>query len=356
MTLQPGFAVPSVPAGDDLARYQAKEAAPWTLMDRPATRGRFQPTTMLIYGRRGTFKSFIMSALASMFRARYEKDGIPMDVASNYKLNVARYQYAQILDDLGQYPPWGQNLLLCVDEVQEVANARRSMSKHNLDFSGLLHKIRKRRIAIIMTCQKPGQLDQNVLYQVDIVVRCEAHWVPKSKGGGLAIVLHGHDFWGQWRHGPRHRYIPPAAKADDRVGFRFPQPWRVFGLYDTDAGVISSWWDSDRQAQAIDAEWAAKGYEERRPEPEQHVLFTPGEEAAESGADGHSPRKNTSSAKSMADLLDSAVREVSPAAFLEMASQFDPELTSSDVRGFLRSQGFVMPRTRENPTRMAVRQ
>jgi len=65
------------------------------------------------------------------------------------------------------------NGVIYVDEVNLLAEARRSMSNENLMFSYILQQLRHRRLSIIWSAQSENHCDDRLRWQTDIFILCE---------------------------------------------------------------------------------------------------------------------------------------------------------------------------------------
>ena len=177
-------------------------------LDIPGKR-RFEPLVLFFFGRRGKGKTLAMTALARIMADRYRAAGVDFAVVSNYSINFADRSDPYLLDYLINFPPWAYRLLICVDEVATAYPGRRSMAAINLAFSNFLTQIRKRQIEVMFTTQFPQVVDQQVLMQVDLFVRCETFM------GARHTRLFVHDWWGQYTGDMGRKPWPPQAGTHD---------------------------------------------------------------------------------------------------------------------------------------------
>ena len=242
------------------------------------SRGRFTPTVAILIGRRNAGKTYSMTALAKLAQARYREfqvgctcqDKLEMcghfKVASNYWTDFSEYYSPYIMDLITEYPPWAENLYLCIDEIQTAALSRRSMSKQSVNITQFLSMIRKRRISCIMTTQFPQVLDQQLLMQVDFVIEVETRF------DNRLILAHTHDYWQQWSgwgygSGQRKsRYMPPPRSEEDWVKpFQVPNPYAIYNSYDTDEVIAPTYLGEDMRAALAEREIEGKGRTHRVP-------------------------------------------------------------------------------------------
>ena len=195
-------------------------------------RKRFSPIVILFMGRRDAGKSLAMTAMAKVAQNRYRSFGLKnYRIFANYYLKFAMppygYWHPKMIDALLEFPPWGKNGTVCVDEIQTVAPSRRAMSGRNLGVSTYLSMLRKQRLEIYFTTQFPQVLDQQLLMQVDLFIEAS-----KAQDGRV-VWLYIHDWWGQFTgNWERKRWPPRQWEADD--SFPLLNTDLVWGEYDTD--------------------------------------------------------------------------------------------------------------------------
>lgn len=89
------------------------------------------------------------------------------------------------------------NGVIYVDEVNLMAEARRSMSQSNLMFSYILQQLRKRRLSIIWSAQSENHCDDRLRFQTDIFITCEDVSISKPNCDiGAYSRWRAHDFSG----------------------------------------------------------------------------------------------------------------------------------------------------------------
>lgn len=147
--------------------------------------------------------------------------------------------------------------LLYVDEVNLLAEARRSMSQSNLMFSYILQQLRKRRLSIIWSAQSEMHCDDRLRFQTDIFIMCEDVSISRPKCGiGELSLWKAHDFSGIVKgKTPRN--------SEDAVfyrGVQWNKPWwntfSTFEIQDVEM-VLSSEKDvRQKEAERIAAEIA----------------------------------------------------------------------------------------------------
>jgi len=230
--------------------------------DFATKRGRHSPIIVMCMGRRNTGKTFTMTGMAKAKRRRYDSGGLnDFSIGSNYWMapEVANYVSQYIMDRIAEYPRWARKMTLYLDEIQNAASSRRSMSKQNVGLSSFLTMVRKRQIEVMFTTQFPQVIDYQVLLQVDLFIEVEQDYDFHT------ITIYIHDWWGQYTGKNWRKPWPPRRwDADDTVKLVIPNPQTIFNSYDTDEVIANVYSDSQR-AQMVDEEYGARGWAERLP-------------------------------------------------------------------------------------------
>jgi hypothetical protein len=232
----------TMPFGNDDGEQGPKVVSP---LDIPGKR-RLSPLVLFFFGRRGQGKSLVMSAIAKMMQDRYRSAGRDTGLVSNYYLDFADRADPYLLDELIEFPEWAYNLLVCIDEVATAFPGRRSLAKINVLFSSFLTQIRKRRIEVMFTTQFPQVMDQQILMQVDLFIRCEAIQ------GGRHVRLEIYDWWGQYTGNFDRKPWPPLVGTHDNEITIFNTN-TVFGAYSTNEVVANV--NSDSRDALIARQW-----------------------------------------------------------------------------------------------------
>lgn len=207
----------------------------------------FEPLVVMLYGRRGAGKTATMTALGAWFQQHYLKSGTLVHIAANYKVDFARYCSPYLIDELGDFPEWGQRLVVLIDEISAYTASERSTSRATLDIGVFLTQVRKRDVEIIFCTQFPQEISRRVLRQVDIFIEVEQSSDNKDSH------LFCHDYWGQWTGGWSRKPWPPTKEEAD---------WEmdVYGVdaiwnrYDTKEVIAPVW--SDQREQIIGQHWS----------------------------------------------------------------------------------------------------
>ncbi len=218
------------------------------------------PIMIIDIGRRGVGKTYAMSAFARFIRARYDAARAASRIAANYSLNFADVRSQYLLDEIVDFPPWLQDVYLCIDEIQTAALSRRSMSTGNVALGQFLTEMRKRSIDGRATTQFPQVLDQMLLMQIDIVAWVTTHYDMRL------VVFHCIDFWGQFTGQFINRKMPPPVTDTQwEVRLWIPDPQVVFDSYDTFEVIGSMYMDKDKRRELVARETEGKGREHLLP-------------------------------------------------------------------------------------------
>ncbi len=234
--------------------------------DLPITPGRFSPIVGMFTGRRNAGKTYTITVLGDMMRARYIKQGVmvpqwpkdPMNsywkIISNYWTSFSIYDQTAI-DGIITFEPWVKNLLLLMDELQTELLNRRAMSRANVGMSNFLTMIRKRRIDCLFTTQSPTQIDPNVLYQTDVFI------IVTTSDNMRYISLYCFDWQGQWTGNgyTRRDWPPPLSRADWVIELEVFKPKKYFAMYNTDEVHATAYMGKDVRANMISAEEERSG-------------------------------------------------------------------------------------------------
>ena len=198
----------------------------------------FQPIVVMLYGRRGAGKTATMTALGAWFQQHYKNTGTPVHIAANYKVDFARYCSPYLIDELGDFPEWGQRLIVLIDEISTYTASERATSRATLDIGIFLTQVRKRDVEIIFCTQFPQEISRRVLRQVDIFIEVEQYnWNKDSK-------LYCHDYWGQWTGGWSRKPWPPTKEEADWELDVYNVD-KIWNLYNTKE-VIAPVWSEQR--------------------------------------------------------------------------------------------------------------
>ncbi len=232
------------------------------------------PITVIFMGRRGTGKSLSMTAVARYMQHAYRYARSPMRVVANYQLTFATRTSPILVDELNEFPTWGRNLLVCLDEIAAYFPGRRSLARSNVDFSTFLQQIRKRHIEIMMTTQFPQMIDNQMLMQLDLFIEVDYHrrGCSQYEGHRHCIDLYCHDWWGQWTGNNTRKPFPPYRGDCDWVK-TLHNVGGTFGLYNTEE-VVAPIWSNFRES-IIQQTWGDEYVDEDIQEDEADSLRPP---------------------------------------------------------------------------------
>ena len=127
---------------------------------------------MLIYGQRGTGKSWLGAELCNIFITASRKEGFDQKVFSNIELDfadeVAWDMYQKIADPKATHY---RNGFFFWDEIGEVMAAKRAMSKIVLQNESSIVMLRKQKLDVVATTQWPHMLTNAFNVQCDFFVK-----------------------------------------------------------------------------------------------------------------------------------------------------------------------------------------
>lgn len=177
--------------------------------DIPRRHKNFLSDLILLSGPRGSGKSAYQNILLQVQKEAMEHDGFPWQLWTNYQREQATVQNPYLLEILQSYPKEARNLSMGVDEIQNATPSRRSLARINLDLSAFLTQIRKRSIDGVFTTQFPSVLDQWIVMQFSLFIRCKAY------EGGRIIKCFVFDYWGQYTGNDARKIWPPRIGEHD---------------------------------------------------------------------------------------------------------------------------------------------
>jgi hypothetical protein len=207
----------------------------------------FDPLCVMMYGRRGAGKTATMTALGLWFQQQYEKTGTRAYIAANYHVDFARYCSPYLLDELSEFPEWGKDAVVLVDEISAYAASERSTSRSTVDLGILLTQVRKRNIEMIFCTQFPQEISRRVLRQVDLFIEVEQTADHKQS------FLYVHDYWGQFTNDISRKPWPPMRYESDWT-LQMPNIDLIWNRYDTKEVVAPAW--SDAREDIISENWS----------------------------------------------------------------------------------------------------
>ena len=226
------------------------------------------PMVLLLMGRRGHGKSLSMVGVAKILHDYWKAKGIKRRVLSNNWIAFADYSDPHLVERLLANPYFGEESLICIDEIGSAFPGRRAMSSYNVEFAIFLQQMRKLRCDIIATTQHPQVLDYQVLLQVDLFGRCYMN----KRDGIVKVGLY--DWWGQFTGKDWRKPWPPrVGEEDDWKIIRGLK--QIYPLYKSEEivpyisgrsreGILNQQWDFTEQRAAI-AEQQIEGVHEDPP-------------------------------------------------------------------------------------------
>ncbi len=245
-----------------------------SLADLPRSSVPWYPRIIMLLGRRGKGKTATMTAVGAAMAAGYERDGQGKRVYANYIHKLAHVCDPDLVAHLTN--PLGTNIrdgLLLIDEIQESAAARKSLTRVNVSMGMVLTQLRKLNLEAIVTTQNAAQIDRWVLWQIDYFVEAEMWW------NGKGINLYVHDWHGNIMHQRKKRYWPPMKEEADWMIPLEGTQW-VFGQYFDQQRVNTAYVDEEVRALLADKEWGRFGFDPQEwlREMSPDLLSAPGEE------------------------------------------------------------------------------
>ena len=222
----------------------------------------FDPLCVMMYGRRGAGKTATMTALGLWFQQQYERTGTRAYIAANYHVDFARYCSPYLLDELSEFPEWGKDAVVLVDEISAYAASERSTSRATVDLGILLTQVRKRNIEMIFCTQFPQEISRRVLRQVDLFIEVEQTSDHRSS------YLYVHDYWGQFTNDISRKPWPPMRYECD-WSLQMPNVSEIWNRYDTKEVIAPAW--STAREDIISEGWSDV-LAANEPDPEEEVL------------------------------------------------------------------------------------
>lgn len=213
----------------------------------------FRPTFTLRWGRRGRGKSLTLVAEGYHFREAYRARGLtdpkrmgnhPWKVAANFQNSFADVTRPYLVEELTEYPDWGFNLKILIDEFAMYAHRRKWQLTSNLNLESFMTQIRKRSIEPSAATQFPQRLDGDIVEQIDLFIDCDIE--PAGCGNpehSFCAAQRVHDWWGQWTGNTRKKPWPPNNWDYDFFKW-FHNCGAFFGSYVTEE-IFSPIWLKD---------------------------------------------------------------------------------------------------------------
>lgn len=206
----------------------------------PKKNKQFHSDLLLLSGPRGNGKSATQTILLELQLRRMLADRFQWGVWTNYQCSFAELQHPYLLEILQQYPKTARNKSVGVDEIQNATPSRRSLARINLDLTAFLTQIRKRAIDGVFTTQFPSVLDQWIIMQFSLFIRCKAHF------DGRVIECFVFDYWGQYTGRDYRKTFPPRIGEHD-WSFFISGVENVWGKYKTNELQPPIWADRRKE-------------------------------------------------------------------------------------------------------------
>ena len=222
--------------------------------DLPFTYSNFKPSCVMLIGKRGRGKTQALTGMGAQMATWYENEHYGRRVYANYiNLLADKCDSNLVQNILNPFGPVIRNGLLLIDELQEVANARKSLTRQNFNLNNFLTQIRKDNLECAFTTQNAAMIDKNVLWQIDTFVEAKQYY------GGNVLLFAVHDWNNNIIESRRKRYFPPMwHEADWYIGWantRF-----LFDFYFDQQRVQSEYLDPEIREMLANREWKRFGH------------------------------------------------------------------------------------------------
>ena len=244
----------------------------------------FRPTFTLRWGRRGRGKTLTLVAEGFHFQQAYAQrnlrkgwhpghytpDGewvaaykdrgtFPWLIAANFQNSYADITRPYLVEELTEYPDWGWNMRIQIDEIAMYAHRRKWQLTSNLNLEGFITQIRKRSIEPSGATQFPQRLDGDIVEQIDLFIDCDIE--PLGCGNPehtFCAAQRVHDWWGQWSGNTKRKPWPPNVWEYDYFKW-FHNCKQFFGAYVTEE-IHSPIWLKDGEKNRIRLkQWGEEG-------------------------------------------------------------------------------------------------
>ena len=244
----------------------------------------FRPTFTLRWGRRGRGKTLTLVAEGHHFQQAYaqrnlrkgwhpahvtpdgervaaykDKGTFPWLIAANFQNSYADITRPFLVEELTEYPDWGWNMRIQIDEIAMYAHRRKWQLTSNLNLEGFITQIRKRSIEPSGATQFPQRLDGDIVEQIDLFIDCDIE--PLGCGNPehtFCAAQRVHDWWGQWSGNTKRKPWPPNVWEYDYFKW-FHNCKMFFGAYVTEE-IHSPIWLKDGEKNRIRLkQWGEEG-------------------------------------------------------------------------------------------------
>jgi len=183
-----------------------------------------EPINICIFGARGQGKSLLATHLI-VDHAKKNKD---VKIFHNNVLKNFPNSYNFNLEDFtGEFPEEAKNSIFFIDEVNYMADPRRTMTTFQQMFDNTVIMQRKLGISLIMTTQKPKDLSGRLLQQLDYEIIVEKKYIDSEDYSKFNIhyeVTVGEN---------NPKMIKRFGKYNRFYRARLIKPYSLFKYYDT---------------------------------------------------------------------------------------------------------------------------
>ena len=226
------------------------------------TSRKFEPSAIMLVGRRGRGKTLGMTGLGAFQKERFRLRNIPSLIGSNYWTDfsdILNPDMIQWLNADGLWDPRAKNMYCLIDEAGAQFANRRSLNAVNVDFIQVLVQIRKLMTEMVFTTQFPQWVDIQVLYQIDLFIMMDSNY------DNSIIDMYIFDWWGQWTGRNNKKAWPPQMEDVDAHATMYNTD-SLFNRYRTNQVVPPPW--AKNRKQIVLSEWGEQvGGEEKEENP-----------------------------------------------------------------------------------------
>jgi hypothetical protein len=339
-----------------------KQRSDLLFLGQMPNRTRFRPSVSVRWGRRGRGKSVSLTAEGAHFQAAYAAKGLRFQVASNYQNDYADFTRPMLVEELIEFPDWGWDLRILLDEINLYIHRRRWQNVRNLNFEAFLQQVRKRRIEACLATQFPQRIDSDTTDQIDFFIDCEMIF----EGCGhpdhrYCIMQRIHDWWGQWTGKTWRKPWPPNAWEWDWFKW-FHNCNKFFDGFDTEQIFAAAWLPGGTQDRMLRQKWGSLIPDEAEQErlaaiadgygPVHAEVKAELAQASQSGGE-YNPDLTLGQpgpGRGLSDFLRSKAltspgRALNAGGVLRAAMEVDPEIrTQRDLASFAKGMGWLIER------------
>ncbi len=228
----------------------------------------FRPCFSLRWGRRGRGKTLTLVADGYHFKQAYKARGLSnpklrngeenkyaWKVAANFHNEHADITRPDLVERLIEFPEWGWNMRIQIDEIAMYAHRRKWQLTSNLNLESFITQIRKRSIEPCGATQFPQRLDGDIVEQIDLFIDCDIE--PRGCGNPehtFCAAQRVHDWWGQWTGNTKRKPWPPNVWEYDYFKW-FHNCGMFFGSYVTEEIMAPIWLKEADKNRIIRRQW-----------------------------------------------------------------------------------------------------